>query len=80
MEFLTRQVLKANEQHKIALDQYTRKLRTELDTVNKLIVRPISFASLRFLNHNNRLLSKIYPMITFRRIQETNGVYTLMGR
>ncbi|KAF8524743.1 hypothetical protein JB92DRAFT_3109264 [Gautieria morchelliformis] len=37
MESLSRQVLEANEKHKLALDQYTRKLQTELDTVDKLI-------------------------------------------
>ena len=43
MESLSKQVLEANEQHKNALDQYTRRLRAELDTMNKLIVRLIFF-------------------------------------
>src|SRR5882724_1310282 len=34
-------VLEANEQHKHALDQYTSKLQTELDAVDKLIVRSV---------------------------------------
>jgi hypothetical protein len=38
MESLSQQVLQANENHKNALDQYTRKLQRELDTVNNLIV------------------------------------------
>jgi hypothetical protein len=51
MESLSRQVLEANERHKLALDQYTRKLLAELDTVNKLIVRPmvvLLYVHLRF--------------------------------